>query len=319
MVSRQLEKPRAGFFEKRKLAHKNRIERSLTDKLQIYAMVYIPFLLFVTFVVYPLLWILRYAFYDYSPVESTFIGLENFKILLQDKTWWKAVYNTFYLTIGGMVVGMPLSLVLAVLLNTKFKGNTAAKVILYTPCLISSAIVGIIFSIMLEPNDGIINELLLAFGLIDEPFYILDNPTIAKWTLIIVGVWQSAGYNMTLFLSGLQKIPNELYEAASVSGANALQKFWYITIPQLGSMLKLILMLSLVNGLKTFDLVSVLTGGKPDHGTTTIVTYIYNYFFETEGYLAQQGYAAAASVVASIIILVVTLIYFYLSRNLKED
>ena len=297
----------------------NRIAHSFFDRLQVYAMVYIPFSLFVLFVIIPLLWVLRYAFYDYSPVKSTFIGLKNFAVLLQDKTWWKAVYNTFYLTIWGMVAGMPLALVLAILLNNRFRGHTLVKVIVYMPCLISTAIVGIIFRIMLAPNNGIINGLLLAAGIIKQPFYILDNATIARWTLILVSMWQWTGYNMTLFLSGLQKIPNELYEAASVSGANQLQKFWYITIPQLGNMLKLILMLSLVNGLKTFDLVSVLTNGQPNHGTTTIVTYIYNYFFEAEGYLAQQGYAAAASVVASIIILVVTLIYFYLSRNLKED
>lgn len=307
------------FMARRQLHRKNKIAHSLIDRVQVYAMVYIPFVLFVLFVIIPLLWVLRYAFYDYSPVKSTFIGLENFTVLLQDKTWWKAVYNTFYLTLWGMVAGMPLALVLAIILNNKFRGNTFFKVVIYMPCLISTAIVGTIFRIMLAPNDGIINQLLLASGIISEPFYILDNPTIAKWTLIIVSTWQWTGYNMTLFLSGLQKIPSELYEAASVSGANQLQKFWYITIPQLGNMLKLILMLSLVNGLKTFDLPSVLTNGQPNHGTTTIVTYIYNYFFETEGYLAQQGYAAAASVVASIIILVVTLIYFYISRNLKED
>ena len=294
-------------------------KRDLSGKIQIYLMIGIPFLLFAVFVIYPLLWVLRYAFYDYDGVKAVYTGLQNFHILMKDAIWWKAVGNTILMTLGSIILGMPPALILAILLNSKFKGKIASKIILYVPCLISTSIVGVIFQIMLSPTDGIINQILLSAHIIKEPIYILANEGIAMFTIILVGIWQWTGYNMTLFLAGLQKIPKEIYEAAIIDGANERQKIVYITVPQLGNMLKVILMLSLINGLKQFDLVSVLTNGHPNHGTTTIVTYIYNYFFEVEGYRAQQGYAAAASVVATIIITVVTLIYFVISKRIQED
>ncbi|QTH45373.1 sugar ABC transporter permease [Cohnella sp. LGH] len=289
------------------------------ELVSIYAMVGVPYLLFATFVLFPLLWILRYSFYDYDGVRATFVGLENFRVLIADKVWWKSVVNTLILTFGSLAIGMPLSLLFAVILNGKLKGRVAFRAILYFPVLISLAVVGIIFRIMLAPDNGIINELLIAAGLIDKPIYVLATAGAALLTLILVEVWHGMGYNMTLMLAGLQRIPAELYEAAIIDGANERQKMFYVTIPQLGPMLQIIIMLHVLNGLKIFDLVNVLTRGQPFHGSETIVTYIFNYFFEMEGYRAQQGYAASASVVAFLIISIVALTYFKLSRRLSNN
>lgn len=285
----------------------------------IYLMVGVPYLFFATFVLFPLLWILRYAFYDFDGIKGTFIGLQNFKVLLADEVWWKSVRNTLVMTFGGIALGMPLSLLFAVILNSKLKGRVFFRSAFYFPCLISAAIVGVVFRIMLAPDNGIINELLLAAGFLHKPFYVLGSAAAAMTTLILVEVWQGMGYNMILILAGLQKIPNELYEAATIDGAGERQKLLYITIPQLGQMLQIIIMLSLLNGFKAFDLVNVLTNGQPNHGTDTMVTYIFNYFFEMEGYRAQQGYAASASVLTFLIISAVTLVYFQISKRLNEQ
>lgn len=289
------------------------------ELLTIYLMVGVPFILFCIFVIYPLLWILRYAFYDYNGVKAIFIGLKNFERLIHDTVWWKAVVNTLIMAVSGVVIGMSVSLIFAVILNSKIKGRVFFRAAFYFPCLISSAIVGIVFRIMLSPDDGIINAILMHSGLVNKPLYILETSFMAMSTLVIIGAWQWMGYNMTLIIAGLQKIPAELYEAAIIDGANEKQKLFYITVPQLGQVLQIIIMLGILGGLKNFDLVNVLTRGHPNHGTETMVTYIFNYFFEQEGYTAQQGYAAATSVVASLIIFLVTIVYFKLSKRIEDN
>jgi raffinose/stachyose/melibiose transport system permease protein len=285
----------------------------------IYLMVGIPYLLFIIFVLIPLLWILRFSFYDYDGVKASYVGLRNFQVLMNDEVWWKSVGNTLILTIGGIALGTPLSLMFAVILNGSLKGRVFFRSALYFPVLISAAVVGVVFRIMLAPDTGIINGILLSLGVVDKPIYVLSSAGAALLTLILIEVWQGLGYNMTLILAGLQKIPPELYEAAKMDGANERQKLIYITIPQLGKMLQIIIMLSILNGLKTFDLVNVLTRGQPNHGSETMVTYIFNYFFEQEGYRAQQGYAASASVIAFLIISLVAAIYFIASKKLGDN
>jgi raffinose/stachyose/melibiose transport system permease protein len=285
----------------------------------IYLMVGIPYLLFIIFVLFPLLWILRFSFYDYDGVRASYVGLRNFQVLMNDEVWWKSVGNTLILTIGGIALGTPLSLMFAVILNGSLKGRVFFRSALYFPVLISAAVVGVVFRIMLAPDTGIINGILLSLGVVDKPIYVLSSAGAALLTLILIEVWQGLGYNMTLILAGLQKIPPELYEAAKMDGANERQKLFYITIPQLGKMLQIIIMLSILNGLKTFDLVNVLTRGQPNHGSETMVTYIFNYFFEQEGYRAQQGYAASASVIAFLIISLVAAIYFIASKKLGDN
>ena len=297
---------------------KNSLRLSKKGTLQIYLMTIIPFIFFVTFVIYPLIWVLRYAFYDYDGIRAEFIGLENFKYLMTDKIWWKAVYNTIYMTIGSLIVH-PIALILAVLLNKKTAASSLCKTITYVPALISTAIVGVIFSIMLAPGNGIINEILKKFHLIDGSFYIMQSENMARWTVILIGIWQGIGVTMTVYLSGLQKISSDLYEAATIDGASRKKSFLYITIPQMRNIIKTQILLGIVAGMKMFDLVNVLTNGQPNHGTETMAKYIYNYFFEVDGYVAQQGYAAACSVVSSIIITAIMLIYFRASKNISED
>ena len=299
---------------------KRKITASRVRELgEIYLMTGIPYLFFAVFVIYPISWILKYSFYDYDGLRATFTGMENFVRLFNDAIWWKAVGNTFILTAVGLVIGTSFPLLLAVLLNMKLVGRGIMRSVFYLPCLISTAIVGVIFKIMLSPGDGIINAMLLALNPAGKPLYILGNSAIALTAIVLIGLWQGSGYTMTLFLAALQKIPPELYEAAKIDGAGEMKKFFYITIPQLSSMIKMMIMLGIIGNLKTFDLVSVLTNGHPNHGTETIATYTFNYFFERDGYSAQQGYASAVGVAASVIILIFTLIYLYMSRDVGED
>lgn len=297
---------------------KNKIGLTVGGKIEVYAMTLIPFAFFLAFVIYPLLWVLRYAFYDYDGLTARFIGLENFRYLITDMTWWKAVYNTIYMMFFSLLVH-PLALIFAVLLNRRSTGSAFCKTLLYLPGLISTAIVGVIFSIMLAPNNGIVNEILMKFHLINSPFYIMDSVTKARWAIIIIGIWGGLGMTITIYLSGLQKISNDLYEAAEIDGASKVKSFFCITIPQMTNIIKTQLLLGIAGGMKAFDLINVLTKGQPNHGTETMAKYIYNYFFEVDGYAPQKGYAAACSVVSSIIITLIMLIYYKSSKNISED
>ena len=299
-----------------KMKRKSCLKLSTSGTIQIYLMTIIPFIFFATFVIYPTLWVLRYAFYDYDGITAKFIGMENFSYLITDKTWWKAVYNTIYLTLGGLIVH-PIALVLAVLLNNKTKSSSLAQTILYIPSLICTAIIGVIFSVMLAPDNGVISAILNEFGIKD--FYMMQSGTSARWTLIIIGLWAGLGVTMTVYLSGLQKIPSELYESAAIDGASKVKSFIFITVPQMTNIIKTQLLLALAGGMKAFDLVNVLTRGGPNHETETMAKYIYNYFFEVDGYMPQRGYAAACSVFSSLIIMAIMIIYHQASKNASED
>ncbi len=297
---------------------KKNLRMSASSTLQVYLMTIIPFIFFATFVIYPLLWVLRYAFYDYDGITAKFIGLENFKYLITDKTWWNAVYNTIYMTIGSLIIH-PIALVLAVMLNNKARGSSLAKTIMYVPGLISTAIVGVIFTIMLTPGRGIVEALLNKLNIIDGTFYILETPTRARWTIILVGLWGGLGMQVTVYIAGLQKISGDLYEAAAIDGASRVKTFLKITIPQMTNIIKTQLLMGIAGGMKAFDLINVLTRGNPNRTTETMAKYIYNYFFEVDGYVAQKGYAAACSVVSSIIITAIMLIYHRATKNMSED
>lgn len=294
------------------------IRMSAASTLQIYLMTLIPFVFFAAFVIYPLIWVLRYAFYDYDGITAKFIGLGNFKYLITDKTWWNAVYNTIYMTAGSLIIH-PLALVLAVLLNNKARGTTLAKTVMYIPGLISTAIIGVIFTIMLTPGQGIIEAILNKLHIINGTFYILETPARARWTIILVGLWGGLGMQVTVYIAGLQKISGDLYEAAAIDGAARVKSFLYITIPQMTNVIKTQLIIGIAGGMKAFDLINVLTRGNPNRSTETMAKYIYNYFFEVDGYVAQKGYAAACSVVSSIIITAIMLIYHKATKNMSDD
>lgn len=285
------------------------------DTIQVWLMMAIPLILFAALVIYPILWNIRFSVYDYNGVRERFIGFENFQRVLTDPQWWRAVWNTFYMAFIKIIIAMPTAFVLAVVLNSNFKGRDFYRIVNFIPFVLSMSVMSMVFNVMFSGNAGVINEILMKLHIISAPVEWLGTEKTAMGTVIFVSVWKDVGYLLLLILAGLQSISRDLYESASIDGANKLQSIWYITLPQLFPILKIILMLEITGALKVFDLVNVLTAGGPNGSTDVMMTYLFNYYFGTDMSAAQQGYAAAVGLVASVIIGIVTVVYLRVSRK----
>ncbi|HIW20918.1 MAG TPA: sugar ABC transporter permease [Candidatus Dorea intestinavium] len=289
------------------------------NSIQILLMLLPLLILFVLFCLYPLIDAIRLSFTKYNGFTAPeFIGIENYIRLVKDTSWWKAVLNTFQLTAMAYVIQIPLSLLFAIILNSKLKGTNFFRTMIFLPNITSTAIIGIVFFFMFSSHNGIINGVLLNIGFISKPIEWLGNVTCAKLVIIILNTWGQVGYLMILFLAAIQKIPAELYESAKLDGASKWKQFKNVTLPMLGPMFQVISMMCILNGFQLFDSVKVLTNGGPGNETSVMALYIYNYFFNSTG--AQQGYASSVSVCATFITAAVGALYFWItSKKFKEN
>ena len=213
------------------------------------------------------------------------------------------------------LVQIPCSLLLAVLLNKRFRGQSLARAVIFVPNITSTAIMAIVFYFMFASYNGIINGVLMKLGLIDKAIEWFGNGLMAKIVIVLFCTWSGVGFYMVLFLSALQSIPSEVYESSKVDGANGVQTFFRITIPMMGSMFQTITALCIMNALKLFDSVKALTNGGPGNSTEVMTMYIYRYFFETMG-TSQQGYASAVSILSTVLVMLVTFIYIRSTRKM---
>ncbi|HYG60186.1 MAG TPA: sugar ABC transporter permease [Symbiobacteriaceae bacterium] len=290
--------------------------------LPVYAMVTPTVVLFLAAVVYPIGWMLRYMFYDWDGImPAQFIGLDNFvRMATRDPLFWQSVANTLVYAGGKLAITLPAALLLAVALNGKLKGKNLFRGIIFMPTVVSSAVASVIFFYIFNSYNGVVNRLLMAVRLADSP---VDwfGISLAMVTAIIVAVWGAVGNYMVLFLAGLQSIPQELYEAAAIDGAGEWQQFRHVTIPMLGPVLQVVVMLAIVVALKGYESLMVLTGGGPSDATMVMFLYIYRLFFPSidGGPVVQQyGYGASLSFVASLLITAITLGYLKLSRKMND-
>lgn len=286
-----------------------------------YLFLFPSFLLTMVLGVYPIAWAIRYMFYDYKGFgEPSFIGFDNFRRLWQDTEYWHSVLNTFIYAGGKLIITLPLCLVLAVILNQKLRGRNWLRAIYFMPTIISSSVMAVVFFIIFNSYNGILNQYLLKFHIISERIDWL-GPKHALFTTIIIAVWGAVGNYMLLFLAGLQNIPNDVYESSSLDGANKWQQFWYLTIPMLGPVLQIVIMLAIINSLKGYESIMVLTEGGPVGKTEVMYLYVYKLFFPTpSGTLVDQqfGYGSAVGFVTAVIVGIITLAYHAMSRRLNK-
>ncbi|MFF9809308.1 carbohydrate ABC transporter permease [Streptomyces coeruleorubidus] len=254
-----------------------------------------------------------YAFTDWDGLdpEFSFVGLDNFSALLRDADARQAVWHTLLIAVSITVIQNAVGLVLALGVSTAIKSRTVLRVFLFAPAVITPIVTAYLWRNLLGP-DGAANSLLGAMGLGSWQQDWLGDPGLALWAVVGVIVWQYAGYSMVIFLAGLQSVPKEVHEAASIDGAGPMRRFWSVTRPLLAPALTINLMLSIIGGLKLFDQVYALTGGGPGHATDTISTLIYKDAFT----LGEFGYSIALAVVLTVIVAVAsTGQYLVLSRN----
>jgi raffinose/stachyose/melibiose transport system permease protein len=266
------------------------------------------------------------GFFKYDGLTTPkFLGLENFiRLFTRDPIFWKSVLTTFVFAFGKLAIEIPLALVLAVILNTNLRGRGFLRAVYFLPHVTSLAVMSLVFYFIFAPYQGILNGILMNLGLMREPFAWLDSGWSALLVGIIISVWMGFGINMILFLAGLQSIPLELYECARIDGATNARQFFAITIPMLGKMLQIIVMLAIISSLKTFDLFQVLTNGGPFHATEVMMLYVYKKFFGTgEGAGAvlapQVGYASALGFIVALIVATISAFYLRMTRRLDRD
>ncbi len=277
---------------------------------------------FLLFVLYPIIWVIRWAWFNYDGyTEPIYIGFENFvRAFSRDPAFWASLKNTLFIAVVKLVIEIPLAMVLATFLTSKIRGSTVFRVSYFLPSVLSVAVVGLIFSIMFSSYNGIVNALLRALGFIKKNINFLGKRDNAFFVIILVSLWTSFGLNMIYFIMGYQNIPKDLYECASIDGANAVQQFFHITVPLVAPVLQLVIMLSFLGTLRMTDLILVLTNGAPGGSTEVVMTYIFKYFFQygEAQSRTQFGYASSLAVITAIILAVVTLIYLRLSKRMKQ-
>lgn len=288
-----------------------------------YLMILPCVVLLALFSIYPLAWAFKYMFYDFDGfTEATFIGFDNFvRLFTRDTQFWNSVWNTLVYAGGKLIVTLPLSLILAVILNQKIFARNSLRAIFFMPTIISAAVISLVFYLMFNSYNGIINNTLISLGIIQQPIEWL-GVKYSMLTAIIVAIWGAVGNYMVLFLAGLQGIPKDLYESASLDGATKIQQFFKLTIPMLGPVMQIIVMLAIVNTLKGYESIMVLTAGGPASKTEVMYLYIYKLFFpvsEGEPVVQQYGYGAAAGFVAAMIVGAITCLYLYLSRKSNNE
>ncbi|OKI48572.1 hypothetical protein A6A29_06160 [Streptomyces sp. TSRI0281] len=269
----------------------------------------------VLFALLPVAYVVFLSFTRYNGVTSPeWIGLDNYQLMFKDQSWWQAVLITLVFAVGQIVIGLPLSLLLAMMLNSGLKWLGLFRGLFFLPYVISIAIMGIVFYFLLRPDNGVINGILQGLNLISTDVDWLGSQGTALASLVLVGVWSNFGINMVFFLVALQTVPKDLLESAQLDGANAVQRFRHVSLPLLAPITRVVVVLSIVFSLRSFDLVKTLTDGGPAGQTDVMYTYLFDYFFGTDRG-SQYGYASALAVVASVIAAIVSLVYMAVSRD----
>jgi ABC-type sugar transport system permease subunit len=248
-----------------------------------------------------------------------FIGLRNFVNLSKDRVFWIALRQTFKFTLFTTILQTIIPLLVAVLVNNKWRGSTFFRTVLFVPVIISLVVSGLLWRMIYDANFGILNNVLRDVGLGHLAKAWLALPDTAMPAIIVVSLWQSLGFYMLIFFAGLQSIPAELYESASLDGANGLQKLLNITVPMLWPVTNVVIIVNVIGGIKVFDVIYVMTSGGPNHATEVLGTYLYiTAFGATGGGSPSMGYAAAIGVVILVLSMIGTIISFRLTKGRSD-
>ncbi|MDR0475475.1 MAG: sugar ABC transporter permease [Treponema sp.] len=290
--------------------------------IQEFFMILPLFIGFVVFTIYPILWALRWVLFDYSGFgKPFFVGLDNFaRVFFRDKEFWRSMVNTFYLAFMKLIIELPLALMLAYFVNNKVKGSSILRIIYFLPTIFSIAVVGLIFTILFSAYNGIVNSVMAAIGFFKQNYNFFGSRWSALNIVLLVSIWSTFGINMIYFLMGMQNIPRELYECATLDGASAPSQFFRITVPLLAPVMQIIIMLSVLGTMRITDVVIIMTNGQPGGTTEVAMTHILKLFFNFgAGSVRRQiGYGSAEAIVMGVILAVITLIYLKKSERMKN-
>jgi raffinose/stachyose/melibiose transport system permease protein len=271
-------------------------------------------LLYIVFVLVPIIQAAHYSLYKWNGLTplTDFIGLKNYQVALSNGAFTTAVGNNLLVVVLSLALQIPFSLALAVMLNRRFPGRTIFRLLFFLPYVLSEAITGIVFSLMLQPGslvDGALGS--VGLGSVVQDW--LGDSSIVMYTLFVIISWKYFGFHMIILLAGLQGIPRELEEAAMIDGASRRQAFRYVTFPLIGPTLRVSIFLSMIGALQLFDVVWVMTAGGPLDASSTMAIAMFKAGFKN----TQMGYGSALAVILFVFGLVVALGYqrFVLRRD----
>ncbi len=279
-----------------------------------YSFILPNFIGFAIFILVPVVFsfILSFMYWDgFNPMN--FVGFDNFKSIFSDRVFRGSFKLTIIYTVFTVLFTLIASLVLAMALNVNLRGRNAFRAAIFFPYVASMVAIGAVWKQLFEKNFGPINQLLRFLGVENPPGWFASTDW-AIWGVIIVSVWKFMGYYMIIYLAALQDIPAQLYEAATIDGANGWQRFRNITIPMLTPASFFVIIMLTINSFKIFDLIYILTNGGPGTSTTVLVKYIYDQSFLYWNY----GNASAASMILFLIVGAVTVVQFRAEKKFTD-
>lgn len=271
------------------------------------------------FTFYPMVSSWYISFLEWSGLDSDrkFVGLDNYREVVRDPYFWDAFGRTFAFALAAVPVMLVLALLVAIVVNDQaLRLRTVFRTVFFLPVVTTTAIVGVVLSLIMNPFDGPLNAFLFDLGLIDAPIDFLGDPDLAMWSVAGVFVWKWMGISMIYWLVALQTVPQEVYEAARVDGAGRWQTHRHLTLPLIAPFGVIISLIAFVGALQTFPLMQAMTQGGPAFSTELVEVYIYRLAFAAD-HQPRLGYASAVAVVFGVTVLVLTLIQGWGFRRLQ--
>jgi multiple sugar transport system permease protein len=250
----------------------------------------------------------------YKPQEYHFIGLGNYLRMVDDPVFWLSLWNSVVWVFGSVVLQFVAGFAAALLLHQAFRGRALVRTLTLLPWIIPGVVVGLIWEWLYQPNYGVINDLLLKAGWMQDRVAWLSSPDLAMGAVVFTNVWRGIPFFAIMLLAGLQAIPDELYEAAHVDGAGVVSRFWHITIPLLRPIIVVATATRIIWTFNYADLIFVMTGGGPANATQITSTYTLMQAYANLDF----GYAGALSVVLLLVMLAFTAAYLRITRGVEE-
>lgn len=290
-------------------------KRKLNSPLMGHCMLMPAFLMFLLLQLYPFMYGVGLSFTNYyllTKKSPQFIGLQNFiDIFCDDPKFWPSLGFSFIYTFSIVIFSYILGVLFALLLNKEIKCKSLVRAFVLLPWVLSSSVMAMNWKWILNDRYGLVNRILSELGILSEPLQFFSTAGMARFTVTFIGIWRNVPFMTIVLLAGLQSIPVELYEAASVDGANGWHRFWKITLPQLGAVTLTSTTLMFIWALNGFENIYLLTSGGPVNSTTGVA--IYSYLTAFDG--SRMGYAAALSVILMVIMIIFVSIRLWISRK----
>jgi multiple sugar transport system permease protein len=272
-----------------------------------------PFLVFyVLFLVGPLVYDVVLSFFNTSLVKGglgSFAGFANYTELFRDQQFWSAMWHTILFTLVSTPPLVILPLFFAIVVNRIKHGQWFFRLAFFLPYILPSAAIALVWLFIYEPGYGLIGGFFNLIGVTDPGW--LSDPNVALYSIVLVTVWWTIGFNFVLYLAGLQEISRDLYEASALDGASRWQQTWRLTIPMLGRTTTLVTVLQIIASLKVFDQIYLILQGGPNYSSRSAIEWIYDTAFTSQ----RVGYASAASFILFIVILIVSFVWLALVRR----